>query len=62
MVELLVYYGAMLDRRDRFGQIPLHIASGLSSDGVYILLEAGSQVNAQDNAGLYAEFIINKAV
>ena len=36
---------------DRFGQTPLHLAAERSSETVRILLEAGANVDIQDNAG-----------
>ena len=50
-MELLVYFGAPLDVSDRFGCLPIHIAVGVSADHVRLLLDAGSPIDRQDNAG-----------
>lgn len=51
MLELLVYFGARLDVADRFGFLPIHTAAGVSADHVQLLLDAGSPIDSQDNAG-----------
>ena len=51
MLELLVYFGCALDVSDRFGCLPIHIAASVSADHVRLLLDAGSPINRQDNAG-----------
>ena len=46
-----MYFGAGLDVADRFGLLPIHTAAGVSGDHVQLLLDAGSPVDCQDNAG-----------
>ncbi|CAE1291761.1 unnamed protein product [Acanthosepion pharaonis] len=47
----LLSFDAPVNARDRFGRIPLHLAVRCSSDMTEILLNLGSIVDTQDNAG-----------
>ena len=59
MLELLVYFGSVLDISDRFGCLPVHTAARVSSEHVRLLLDAGSPIDRQDNAGNYNMNLIN---
>lgn len=47
----LLSFGAPVNARDRFGRIPLHLAVRCSSEMTETLLNLGSVVDSQDNAG-----------
>ncbi|XP_041369080.1 ankyrin repeat and SOCS box protein 10-like [Gigantopelta aegis] len=51
ILTTLLYFGASVDVRDRFGRTPLHIAASLTSQRVLVLLETGCSINEQDVAG-----------
>ncbi|XP_067662293.1 ankyrin repeat and SOCS box protein 10-like [Haliotis asinina] len=51
ILSSVLFFGADVDVRDRFGRSPLHIASRSYADYVQTLLAIGCDVNTQDNAG-----------
>jgi ankyrin repeat protein len=52
ILYILISFGCAVDTQDRFGETALHVAANKSAQNVQMLLDAGSPVNIQDNAGI----------